>query len=82
MHAGSSLAVALLVPSAAEKIYAVVGASAVCVVCYVIPVYIHIVLVRRQKLALKGDQQVRAAAGCLAVAAGSSRLNVIACPSA
>ena len=40
---------ALLFPSAAEKIYAVVGATAVCVVCYVIPVYIQLVMYRRQR---------------------------------
>lgn len=39
---GSSLAVALLVPDQAEKIYAVVGATAVCCVCYVVPVFIQL----------------------------------------
>ncbi|KAK9845342.1 hypothetical protein WJX81_003878 [Elliptochloris bilobata] len=37
-----TLAVALLFPSSAEKIFAVTGASAVCVVCYVIPVAMHL----------------------------------------
>lgn len=45
---GSSLAVALTAPHQAEKIFAVVGASAVCVVCYVIPVYIHYRVVQRE----------------------------------
>jgi hypothetical protein len=46
---GSSLIVALAVPDQAEKIYAVVGATAVCVVCYVIPVYIQLQMYRRSK---------------------------------
>uniref|UniRef100_A0A383VGQ9 Amino acid transporter transmembrane domain-containing protein n=1 Tax=Tetradesmus obliquus TaxID=3088 RepID=A0A383VGQ9_TETOB len=46
---GSSLTVALAVPDQAEKIYAVVGATAVCVVCYVIPVYIQLQMFRRSK---------------------------------
>jgi hypothetical protein len=46
---GSSLTVALLVPDKAEKIYAVVGATAVCVVCYVIPVFIQLQLYRRRR---------------------------------
>lgn len=35
---------ALLTPGGAEKVYAVVGASGVCIVCYVLPVCIHIKL--------------------------------------
>lgn len=46
---GTSLTVALLVPDKAEKIYAVVGSTAVCVVCYVIPVFIQLQLYRRQR---------------------------------
>eukprot|EP00878_Enallax_costatus_P003116 GHUV01003315.1.p1 GENE.GHUV01003315.1~~GHUV01003315.1.p1 ORF type:complete len:487 (+),score=112.67 GHUV01003315.1:283-1743(+) len=46
---GSSLAVALLVPDQAEKIYAVVGATAVCCVCYVVPVYIQLRMYQRRK---------------------------------
>eukprot|EP00879_Flechtneria_rotunda_P030662 GHRR01033328.1.p1 GENE.GHRR01033328.1~~GHRR01033328.1.p1 ORF type:complete len:419 (+),score=127.36 GHRR01033328.1:532-1788(+) len=46
---GSSLAVALAVPDKAEKIYAVVGASAVCAVCYIIPVYIQLHMYRIHK---------------------------------
>lgn len=46
---GTSLTVALLVPDKAEKIYAVVGATAVCVVCYVIPVFIQLQRYRRQR---------------------------------
>jgi ABC-type arginine/histidine transport system permease subunit len=56
---GTSLTVALAVPDKAEKIYAVVGATAVCVVCYVIPVYIQLQLYRRQRLWFK-QRQVRA----------------------
>lgn len=58
---GSSLTVALAVPDQAEKIYAVVGATAVCVVCYVIPVYIQLQMFRRSKQQRK--LQVRAVAG-------------------
>lgn len=53
---GTSLTVALAVPDKAEKIYAVVGATAVCVVCYVIPVYIQLQLYRRQRLWFKQRQ--------------------------
>lgn len=46
-----SLLLALLTPGGAEKVYAVVGASGVCIVCYVLPVCIHMKLlyVRRQQ---------------------------------
>lgn len=46
-----SLLLALLTPGGAEKVYAVVGASGVCIVCYVLPVCIHIklLIVRRQQ---------------------------------
>jgi ABC-type arginine/histidine transport system permease subunit len=60
---GSSLTVALAVPDQAEKIYAVVGATAVCVVCYVIPVYIQLQMFRRSKQQRK--LQVSALAGHL-----------------
>eukprot|EP00882_Tetradesmus_deserticola_P007880 GHRQ01008295.1.p1 GENE.GHRQ01008295.1~~GHRQ01008295.1.p1 ORF type:complete len:441 (+),score=174.27 GHRQ01008295.1:41-1324(+) len=45
-----SLCIALLNPGGAEKIYALVGASGVCIVCYVLPVWFHLRLmhVRRQ----------------------------------
>eukprot|EP00877_Chromochloris_zofingiensis_P007157 jgi/Chrzof1/2695/Cz11g25150.t1 len=46
---GSSLAVALIIPTYAEKIYSVVGATAVCIVCYVIPVFIQLQCFRRIK---------------------------------
>ncbi|KAK9809814.1 hypothetical protein WJX73_009477 [Symbiochloris irregularis] len=39
-----SLSVALVFPSAAEKIFAVTGATAVCLVCYLLPVVIHLLL--------------------------------------
>lgn len=54
---GSSLTVALLVPDQAEKIYAIVGATAVCVVCYVIPVKIQLELHSRRRKRLQ--RQVR-----------------------
>ncbi|KAK9906824.1 hypothetical protein WJX75_008674 [Coccomyxa subellipsoidea] len=38
----TSLAVALAFPTGAEKIFAVTGATAVCIVCYVIPVALHL----------------------------------------
>lgn len=53
---GSSLAVALLVPDQAEKIYAVVGATAVCCVCYVVPVYIQLQMHHRNKQKNMGMQ--------------------------
>ena len=57
---GSSLTVALLVPDKAEKIYAIVGATAVCVVCYVIPVFIQLQLYSRRRRRFKQRQQVGA----------------------
>ncbi|PNH06957.1 Sodium-coupled neutral amino acid transporter 2 [Tetrabaena socialis] len=38
--------VALLFPTQAEKIFALTGCTAVCLVCYVIPVYIHLAVQR------------------------------------
>lgn len=40
----STLLVALIFPAYAEKIFAVTGATAVCIVCYVIPVGLHLKL--------------------------------------
>ena len=40
----SSLLVALIFPAYAEKIFAITGATAVCIVCYVIPVGLHLKL--------------------------------------
>ena len=40
----SSLAVALIFPAYAEKIFAITGATAVCIVCYVLPVALHLKL--------------------------------------
>jgi amino acid permease len=45
----SSLAVALAFPNAAEKIFAITGATAVAAVCYLIPVALHL-MQRRQAL--------------------------------
>lgn len=47
-----SMAVALTFPTYAEKIFAFTGCTAVCLVCYVIPVYIHLKL---RSLAMKGQ---------------------------
>lgn len=58
---GSSLTVALLFPDQAEKIFAVVGATAVCVVCYVLPVFIQLRLYSKQRQRTKMLTQV----GCL-----------------
>ena len=44
----TALPVALLFPTASEKVFAVTGASAVCMVCYVCPVAIHLLLLLRQ----------------------------------
>lgn len=41
------------------QIYAVVGASAVCVVCYVIPVFIQLVLRSRQQQQRKQQLQAQ-----------------------
>ena len=43
------LGVALMFPSAAEKIFAVTGATAVCLVCYLLPVIIHLLLYARDR---------------------------------
>ena len=43
----ASLALALLFPTASEKVFAITGASAVCIVCYVVPVLVHLLLLRR-----------------------------------
>ena len=42
----ASLALALLFPTASEKVFAITGASAVCIVCYVVPVLVHLLLRR------------------------------------
>ena len=46
----SSLLVALIFPAYAEKIFAITGATAVCIVCYVIPVGLHLKLRSNKKL--------------------------------
>ncbi|KAG2497084.1 hypothetical protein HYH03_005078 [Edaphochlamys debaryana] len=43
---GASAAVALAFPTQAEKIFALTGCTAVCLVCYVIPVTIHVAHMR------------------------------------
>ena len=56
------MAVALAVPDKAEKIYAIVGATGVCVVSYIIPVYVHLQVLRAQKatpLQAPLEQEVR-----------------------
>eukprot|EP00199_Chlamydomonas_sp_CCMP681_P000359 CAMPEP_0119116390 /NCGR_PEP_ID=MMETSP1180-20130426/52256_1 /TAXON_ID=3052 ORGANISM="Chlamydomonas cf sp, Strain CCMP681" /NCGR_SAMPLE_ID=MMETSP1180 /ASSEMBLY_ACC=CAM_ASM_000741 /LENGTH=542 /DNA_ID=CAMNT_0007105527 /DNA_START=42 /DNA_END=1667 /DNA_ORIENTATION=+ len=52
-----SLAVACTFPTAAEKIFAVTGCTAVCLVCYVLPVYIHLKLRSMQRQAQKAAEQ-------------------------
>ncbi|KAG2499638.1 hypothetical protein HYH03_002577 [Edaphochlamys debaryana] len=54
--------VALLFPTQAEKIFALTGCTAVCLVCYVIPVYIHLA-VRRD---VRRKAQIEAAAAAFA----------------
>ncbi|MEW5318684.1 MAG: hypothetical protein WDW38_009886 [Sanguina aurantia] len=56
---GCSLVVALLFPTQAEKMFAVTGATGVCLVCYVIPSCIHrkVVLVTAQRQQQLRDQQ-------------------------
>lgn len=46
---GSSMTVALLFPEAAEKIFSITGATAVCLVCYVLPIAAHLRLFFRQR---------------------------------
>lgn len=46
----SSLLVALIFPAYAEKIFAFTGATAVCIVCYVIPVGLHLKMRANEKL--------------------------------
>lgn len=41
------LAVAYTFPTAAEKIFAITGCTAVCIVCYCVPVFIHLQLKSR-----------------------------------
>ena len=50
----SSLLVALIFPAYAEKIFAITGATAVCIVCYVIPVGLHLKLRSLEKLRSPG----------------------------
>ena len=45
----SSLLVALIFPAYAEKIFAITGATAVCIVCYVIPVGLHLKMRANEK---------------------------------
>ena len=40
----ASLATALLFPTASEKIFSITGATGVLVVCYVVPVLVHLLL--------------------------------------
>lgn len=46
----SSLLVALIFPAYAEKIFAITGATAVCIVCYVIPVGLHLKMRANEQL--------------------------------
>lgn len=50
-----SLCIALLNPGGAEKIYALVGASGVCIVCYVLPVWFHLRLMHVRRQAAKSQ---------------------------
>ncbi|DBB04668.1 TPA: hypothetical protein ACH3X1_012728 [Trebouxia sp. C0004] len=50
----STLLVALIFPAYAEKIFAITGATAVCIVCYVIPVGLHLKLRAHEKARTPG----------------------------
>jgi hypothetical protein len=50
-----SLCIALMNPGGAEKIYALVGASGVCIVCYVLPVWFHLRLMHVRRTAAKNQ---------------------------
>uniref|UniRef100_A0A383V717 Amino acid transporter transmembrane domain-containing protein n=1 Tax=Tetradesmus obliquus TaxID=3088 RepID=A0A383V717_TETOB len=56
-----SLCIALLNPGGAEKIYALVGASGVCIVCYVLPVWFHLRLMHVRRQAAKSQVTTAAA---------------------
>ena len=64
----AALAVALLFPTYAEKIFAVTGCTAVCLVCYVIPVWIHLTVLTRARAA-ELDADVDAAEAAAAASA-------------
>ncbi|KAJ9521884.1 hypothetical protein QJQ45_024748 [Haematococcus lacustris] len=61
----AALAVACTFPSAAEKIFALTGCTAVCLVCYVIPVFVHLRL--RKAVSLHRAEQTRRQRAALAV---------------
>ncbi|GLC55693.1 hypothetical protein PLESTB_001015400 [Pleodorina starrii] len=63
--------VALLFPTQAEKIFALTGCTAVCLVCYVIPVYIHLAVQRDQQRLLDEHDEQQAAADALIVEGGA-----------
>eukprot|EP00887_Chlorella_sp_A99_P003836 scaffold11.g3836.t1 len=74
----SSLAVALAWPTKAQQIFSVTGASGVCLVCYVIPVVIHLRLffsggaaaaARRRRGLHAGSRRARRGGGAAAAAA-------------
>jgi hypothetical protein len=64
-----SLCIALLNPGGAEKIYALVGASGVCIVCYVLPVWFHMRLMHVRRQAAKNQVGVTAVQPCFMLAA-------------
>jgi sodium-coupled neutral amino acid transporter 11 len=63
----ASSAVALCFPGAAAEIFNLTGATAVCVVCYIIPVYIHFRVLDSERLRAAGGS-VSSAGGDLAPA--------------
>lgn len=53
----ATLAIAAAYPQYSEKIFAITGATAVCLVCYVIPVAIHLKLRARSRQPPESDMQ-------------------------
>lgn len=70
---GSSLSVAMLFPNAAEKMFAVTGATAVAIICYVIPIYIHFRVMQQQSASTKGSARKPACGASGASAATTAR---------
>lgn len=59
---GSALAVALVFPTGAEKIFAVTGATAVALVCYFLPVALHLMLRHNQKHSMQATSMASSSA--------------------
>jgi sodium-coupled neutral amino acid transporter 11 len=54
---GASASVALCFPGASDRIFNLTGATGVCVVCYIIPCYIHFRVLAHQRRAVAGGEE-------------------------